>query len=488
MRHVLALALLVLSIVMPFVAGCSSGGGGSQTAPTPNWSTFQHDSFRTGLTSGAIRKNLGTFNKISKQCSPGATLSSPAISRGGIVYVGTPSGLLALTTTGIERWRFEGYSRKCLRSSQPCQTDADCSGGSQARTRTGDTCNGCAACDPGTSGCEFLVGPVSASPTVAESGDLVFGSDRGQVFGLGDRGDTFACKWVARAEDQTLGPVRSSAGVVVSTVDSTITSAFVGTDEGFLLALNGSAGTLKWRFPLSGSLGAITSSPAVALDGSSFFTTPGGLLQALSPTGNPLWSVQVSHGEIDASLLPSPALGPSVYATGNDGVVAVTAAGSVKWRFQTDQPVLGSPVLAQETVTIPSTATVTPGPSPSPTPTTVLDTVVFAVDQKGTLYGIRDGTGQEVGRTPIDDTQPTVRSSPTISTDLFVVVVGDDGRLYASNLDGSPPCESCEGENQWPGGIDVGAEIRSSPVINADGTIYVTAADGCVYAIGPPLS
>jgi len=70
-------------------------------------------------------------------------------------------------------------------------------------------------------------------------------------------------------------PVIASDGAVI-----------VGSDDGYLYALNPS-GTLRWKFPAAGSpLGAIRSKPAIGADGIIYFAADDGKLYAVDPAVN----------------------------------------------------------------------------------------------------------------------------------------------------------------------------------------------------------
>jgi outer membrane protein assembly factor BamB len=56
-----------------------------------------------------------------------------------------------------------------------------------------------------------------------------------------------------------------------------------------------------------------------------------------------------------------------------------------------------------------------------------------------------------------------------------VVFGSQDDRLYA--LDS-------EGHHRWS--LELGGDVDSSPVLAADGTLYVGSDDGRLYAIGTP--
>jgi outer membrane protein assembly factor BamB len=65
-----------------------------------------------------------------------------------------------------------------------------------------------------------------------------------------------------------------------------------------------------------------------------------------------------------------------------------------------------------------------------------------------------------------------VRSSPAIGADGTIYVGCGDNRLYAINPDGS---------QKWV--FTTGGPVHSSPAIAADGTVYVGSFDGNLYAI-----
>ena len=67
-----------------------------------------------------------------------------------------------------------------------------------------------------------------------------------------------------------------------------------------------------------------------------------------------------------------------------------------------------------------------------------------------------------------------VRSSPAIGADGTIYAWSDDGRLYAISRHGSL---------KWS--FLTGGAVKSSPAVGDDGTIYVGSLDGNLYAIGP---
>jgi outer membrane protein assembly factor BamB len=135
-------------------------------------------------------------------------------------------------------------------------------------------------------------------------------------------------------------------------------------------------------------------------------------------------------------------------------------------------------------------------PTPTETPIPDVDLVVYVVDEQGTVYGIRNSTGSLEGKIALNATG--VRTSPLVNVQTldfitdhpFVVFGADDGYVYIAALDGTTPCTNGV-DNAWEGlegggaRVSVGASVRSSPAVAADGTIYVTTADGLLHAIGP---
>jgi outer membrane protein assembly factor BamB len=78
----------------------------------------------------------------------------------------------------------------------------------------------------------------------------------------------------------------------------------------------------------------------------------------------------------------------------------------------------------------------------------------------------------------IASTGDDVRSSPAVADDGTIYVGSNDGKVYAFNPDGTDKGEF------WP--FTTGGSVQSSPAVNkSDGTIYVGSDDFNVYAINP---
>jgi outer membrane protein assembly factor BamB len=434
------------------LAACSSGGGsGGDLGPTAPWSQFRRNTANSGQGSGIVASNPGTFRfaPLDLAAYGGTTLSTPTIGLDDTMYVGTGAGLLALTTEGAVRWFFD-------RCEQP----------------TGSV----------------PVGPVNSSPTVTVEGDVVFGSDAGFVFAVHDDDTAFTCLWAVQVAAQT--GIRSSPLVQIDPVDGNITAVVIGTGDGRVEVLNHD-GTRRWQFPVGTA--PLTASPAAGLDGSVYITAPDGFLYALDSVGRQRWRAPLDGAATSAALLPSAAVNVAtasgtVYAITADRLAALQLDGTPKWERTLGAPSFGSPAYALQFVE--DRADPTPGGSPTatpsgtPTPAIKQDVLVYAVDQRGTVYGVRDSDGTLEADPPFDTGASEVQTSPVVSSDLFVVFGTTGGRLHAWTITGEKPAAA----DAWP--IDLGEQtgrvlaVRSSPSIDRDGTVYVTGDDGFLYGIG----
>lgn len=222
----------------------------------------------------------------------GPVKSSPTVV-GGTVFVGSNDGnLYALDRTGIEQWHhgteapFQRHSpvvvdgTAYVRDGGLCAVDAD-DGTVQWRNRLPDT---------GLS-----------SPTVA-GGTIALG--RSSFYTFDTTGDQ---NWRV----DPIGKVRSAA----TATDGTL---FVGTDRGYLYALDADTGDERWRHDTDG---AVRSSPTVAgetvyvgVDGSDADETGAGVLHAVDATaGEERWSFTT-----DGALRSSPTVADGTVYVGSD--------------------------------------------------------------------------------------------------------------------------------------------------------------------------
>ncbi len=279
-----------------------------------------------------------------------------------------------------------------------------------------------------------------------------------------------------------------------------------------LYALNHN-GTLKWKFP-TGSY--ISSSPAVDANGVVYVGSWDHSVYAVNPNGTLRWSYATND-----IVTSSPAVGPdgTVYVGSWDFTVYALGAppsgttGILKWKYTTGNYVTSSPAISGTTVYVGSWdnrlyALTAPASGLNATVVfsyTTGDFVVGspAIGGDGTIYfGSYDKKLYALNPSGTLKwsylTDGNIKGTPAIATDgtIFVnaswdgLALGQDEALYALTWSGGP-----NGTRLWKKmlgltGIDPGGDqIVSTPIIGADGTLYVGAkgfaSEGLVYALNP---
>lgn len=249
---------------------------------------------------------------------------------------------------------------------------------------------------------------------------------------------------------QTMGPVRSSPAVSGNLI-------CIGSDDGYLYALDRLSGALVWKFS-AGS--AITSSPAIAY-GLVFFQTREGTLCAVeSATGVLSWQVRTGRerplewgyesGDIYVS---SPVvIDGTVVVGGGDGYVYAVGArnGQVRWRFATQGRVRSSPAVAQGTVFVGS-----------------MDGSLYALDlRSGRLRWRYDTEGRSLRSEAYGFDRKSVQSSPAVA-DGTVFFGARDGFLYAVDAESGRLRWRLDHQMSW---------VNTSPAV-AGGIVYAGSSD-----------
>ncbi len=238
-------------------------------------------------------------------------------------------------------------------------------------------------------------------------------------------------------------------------------TVYVGSHDNRLYAINLN-GTEKWHFQVgngsvftkSGTGGydawkGILSSPAIADDGTIYFTSMSSKLFALNPDGTEKWNFSMV---LSVDIWSSPAIGKdgTVYVGSHDDfngrLYAINPDGTEKWRFQTESDVSSSPAIGN-------------------------DGTIYIATGDGHLYAINpDGTKKwGFGFTGFADSSPAIGSDGTI-----YVGATREGALYAINHDGT---------KKWSLKLGPSIDVWSSPAIGKDGTIYIGADDDNLYAV-----
>lgn len=462
MRLRLTLALCLL------LSACSSDDSGPPTTvPSLPWGLFRHDSNNTG-SGNSITENRGEVTLVAS-IPGGVGWSTPSVDRDSNVYLGTRNGIISVDRLGATRWQLT-------------------------------------TCAP-EDGPALPIGPVSSSLNVQAGGTIVFGSDpsdsdRGAIFYVNEQNRDVTCEWTFEPPSGLArSGSRGSAQVQIDPTDLSLLSVFIGANNGFLQAING-IGTPRWTFPSGGASGPITSTPAVAINSATYVTTPDGLLLGVDSAGRKLqgngWPFPIGIPPA-APLQQSASVDVSVYAIGaGSALYAINPDGSLKWQYSPQADVLGTQAFISQSVDEGSI--------------TLFDTIVYIVDRNGTLYGIRDSTGQPmVTQRCSGDIERSCRTDSceiegsecrnnrcTIgecSDDPDITCMDDDdcpeGTGTCDRMECTP--DSCKSDNKgvceqtYPGVLPLTTEavpVETSPVVSGDLFAIVGTADGRVCARG----
>ena len=303
-------------------------------------------------------------------------------------------------------------------------------------------------------------GPITSTALAAErfGADAVFvGGGDGNLYGVDDTGATTPQVW----------PIAYggfiSASPSTNGVDGTM----------YVVALNGQFTGIcpNGAVRFGGVIAPTQSTIAWGTGNVLYFGSNDRLLRAFTWRGVALWTFATS-GPIVASPVAD-TVGNTVYAADLNGrVFRVNNSGQPAAGFTTLKvggPVSGSPALAGGTLYVPS--------------------------EDGTLYAVNAATGTIIWSLP---TGGPLLSSPAVATSaagnrvVVFAATAPASRVYIVADTGSAPmvlgvCTLGEGAS-----CDAAAEaagtapsIESSPAIGSDGTIYIGAGDGRLYAIAP---
>ena len=189
----------------------------------------------------------------------------------------------------------------------------------------------------------------------------------------------------------------------------------------------------------------ITSSPAVAANGTVYFGSNDSFVYALNADGSIKWD-RTTGGIID---MASPALGAdgTVYIGSDDMYLYALngSTGAQKWRFAATTGISSAPAIGTD------------------------GTIYFRDDNN--LYALTDN-GTSVTRKWSAALSGGTYCSPTIGTNGTIYVGGTGGSFYAFNANGT---------TKWT--YTANNDIYTSPAIAADGTIYFATLSGSVYAL-----
>lgn len=273
-------------------------------------------------------------------------------------------------------------------------------------------------------------GYVESSAAFAGDGTAYIGSADGRVYAISPSGSE---RW----SYQTGAAVDSSPAI------GTRGEIYVGSCDRYLYCLQPS-GTLLWRFAANGM---VWSSASVDAGGTIYFGCQDGYLYAVKPDGTLKWKYNAG-----SSVWSSPALGADgtvYFGCGNGKLYAVTAAGTLRWTYQTGTAVDSSPTIASD-------GTIYSGSG---------DGYFYALNSNGSLKW-RAYVGNLVDST---------------------AALGADGTIYVgtggAGTSGTLRAFSPSGVQLWSYSVPGG--VRSSPCIDARGSVYFGSADGGLHALRP---
>jgi len=353
---------------------------------------------------------------------------------------------------------------------------------------------------------------VESSPAIGSDGTIYVGSDNDNLYAINSNG---TLKW----SYQTGSWVESSPAIGS---DGTI---YVGSIDGNLYAINPS-GNLKWSYQ-TGNI--VASSPTIGSDGTIYIESWPGKLYAINPNGTLKWSSNI------ACLYSSPAIGSdgTIYAGAFHGFYALNPDGSLKWSYNTSDEFFSSPAVGSDgTIYVGSIdgnlyAIKDNGTSSTLkwsyqtgepvfcSPAIGSDGTVYVGSYDGKLYAINpDGTLKWSYQTG-----DIVFSSPAIGRNGTIYVGSVDGKIYAINPNGSLKWSYLTGNMPFTGTLNGSLNtgnsfmgllnqlttttgkstqgtlsgsytgvVDSSPSIGSDGTLYVGAGDGKLYAFPGPVT
>ncbi|WP_415378544.1 PQQ-binding-like beta-propeller repeat protein [Halosimplex sp. TS25] len=275
------------------------------------------------------------------------------------------------------------------------------------------------------------------------------------------------------APDDARDNVVSSPAVVDGTV-------YVGSNDGFLYAIDAVSGEEEWAYETGQE---VMSSPAVA-DGTVYVGSHDGRLHAVgTDSGEREWAF-----EADGPVFASPAYrdGTLYVGTQAGSMYAVDTAGEEVWQRSVADRVDSTAAVVDDTVYVglwnddhtgsvvaldaatgeqtkeyPATGEIACSP-------TVVDGVVYFGDYARTIYAVDTGTAELVWGRQFDG---AILASPVV-VDGTVYVGGFDGTLWAM--------DAANGDIEWS--FSTGNQIFSSPAVTRD-TVYVGSADHSLYAV-----
>jgi outer membrane protein assembly factor BamB len=320
----------------------------------------------------------------------------------------------------------------------------------------------------------------------------------------------------------TTGRRDAEGGIETDPVIGPDGTVYLGANNGILYALDPETGDIRWAFPTGFDTFAIYSTPFVDQQGIVYFGAKDGTVYAVRAPrtgimGELVWSVNLGTTmETSPTFTPD---GTLVIGADDWAYYGITPPRSgegptVKWRFQTQGTLISSPAVDPDgTVYVASMdGAVYALEPPKEAGGAVKVRWTFrsgerddkggfenapAIDDRGTLYvggnnGILYALDTNTGkvRWTFDGIARSgyrtyaIFSSAAIGPDRTISVGGKDGVLYT--LRQSRGLLTSGAEVLWR--YKLGPGVQSSPLLAADGTVYLGDEGGTLHAVRPPRS
>ena len=428
--------------------------------------------------------------------------TSPVLGADGTIYVGDIEGggnnFFALNPNGTQKWaKNTGMSIQgspAIGQNGWIYTPTGPYYGAAGVTTAN---NGIYGCTPDGQGHWSPIGAGSlSSPAIGADGTVYMGSENNQVYAFSPN---LTLKWTYHTGDV----VRSTPAIGA---DGAI---YVGSDDHKLYALNPN-GSVRWTFATGDK---IRSSPAIGADGTIYFGSLDQYFYALNPNGSLLWKLPTGTG-----VYSSPTIGAdgTLYFQSNVNLYAI--ADPVLMLVKTvDKPLAtpGDTVTYSLTYSLAVNGRLNGVTLTDPLPAT-LSYVPGSVNGGGTFsngalswslgalssgnYGITNTvTYQAIVNASVPLWTQIVNTASITSAEqlttaascVLSVMPSSNGRgdwwMFhhdAQRTGRSPFIGPAAATSKWTPFV-TGDQIWSSPVVAADGTIYIGSNDSLLYAIRP---
>ncbi len=288
----------------------------------------------------------------------------------------------------------------------------------------------------------YFTGGGLSSPVIASDGTIYIGGGSGVLYALNSNG---TLKWTCPTGG---GATRSTPAIAD---DGTI---YIGGQNGSLYAINPN-GTVKWSRATGGE---ISGSPTIGPDGTIYIGNRSARFYAYTPSGALKWPSPgyITLGNIH---MGSACIGPdgTIYIGGGFNLYAINPTGSVKWTYPTGYTIQSSPAMSPDGKT------------------------VYVGSCDAYLHAVDTETGTAVWKTTVPLVPASTSSSPAVAPS-GMIYIGSNG-ASASMGGGALFAIDPNGNVVWQ--YQTAYDVRSSPAVSADGTIYLGVMDGFVLAFNP---